>query len=411
MTTLRIGTSFWLDRSRNRAPAFPALRRRLETDIAIVGGGITGCACAYILAREGLRVALFDAAHIGHGSTAASTALLMQEPDIDFSDLADRYGTKIARQVWMASRAAVDGLTRTLRSLSVDSTLHRLPSVYYTRREDGARSLRHELALRHRAGLRGHWLSPVGLKRLTGIDGTGAILTRGNGQVDPYRACLGLARAAQREGALLFAHSRVRRIRRSMTGVHVELDRGSVNASQVIVATGYATPEFKPLAGRFRMFTTYVVTTAPLSSRMRDAVGLKDVMLWDTERPYHYARWTHDHRLIFGGRDQPRKSSLDARTAAVRITADLLSRDLAALYPPLENMEPDYAWEGLFATTSDGLPYIGAHRRYPRHLFALGYGGNGMTFGFLAAQILSRAVRGEPLQADRLFSFTRTSAR
>jgi len=134
-------------------------------------------------------------------------------------------------------------------------------------------------------------------------------------------------------------------------------------------------------------------------------------MLWDTERPYHYARWTHDHRLIFGGRDQPRKSSLDARTAAVRITADLLSRDLAALYPPLENMEPDYAWEGLFATTSDGLPYIGAHRRYPRHLFALGYGGNGMTFGFLAAQILSRAVRGEPLQADRLFSFTRTSAR
>ena len=46
------------------------------------------------------------------------------------------------------------------------------------------------------------------------------------------------------------------------------------------------------------------------------------------------------------------------------------------------------AWEGLFATTPDGLPYIGPHRRYPRHLFALGYGGNGMTFGFLAARLL-----------------------
>jgi glycine/D-amino acid oxidase-like deaminating enzyme len=64
-------------------------------------------------------------------------------------------------------------------------------------------------------------------------------------------------------------------------------------------------------------------------------------------------------------------------------------------------------WEGLFATTPDGLPYVGPHRRYPKHLFALGYGGNGMTLGFLAAQILHRMVEDRATSADELFSFGR----
>ena len=72
------------------------------------------------------------------------------------------------------------------------------------------------------------------------------------------------------------------------------------------------------------------------------------------------------------------------------------------------SVDAGYAWEGLFAATPDGLPYIGAHRRYPRHLFALGYGGNGMTFGFMAARMLARFVDGNPRPEDRLFSFGRT---
>ncbi len=78
-----------------------------------------------------------------------------------------------------------------------------------------------------------------------------------------------------------------------------------------------------------------------------------------------------------------------------------------ALYPVLEGIRTDYAWEGLFATTSDGLPCIGAHRRYPRQLFALGYGGNGMTFGYLAARTLVRMVKGCTIGSDALFGFER----
>ncbi len=70
-------------------------------------------------------------------------------------------------------------------------------------------------------------------------------------------------------------------------------------------------------------------------------------------------------------------------------------------------MPLEYAWEGLFATTPDGLPYIGPHRRYARHLFALGYGGNGMTFGFLAARLLLEWYRGNRTKDHELFAFSR----
>ena len=91
------------------------------------------------------------------------------------------------------------------------------------------------------------------------------------------------------------------------------------------------------------------------------------------------------------------------RPAALRARAAQLTRDLIDLYPSLAGIEPEYAWEGLFAATPDGLPYIGPHRRYPRHLFALGYGGNGMTFGFFAAQALVRLAQGKPSAGRRAF--------
>jgi glycine/D-amino acid oxidase-like deaminating enzyme len=130
-------------------------------------------------------------------------------------------------------------------------------------------------------------------------------------------------------------------------------------------------------------------------------------MVWDSDRPYHYLRWTPDHRLLFGGLDRP-KLPAAIRPAVLRRRADMLMADLKQWYPALEGVRPEYAWEGLFAKTPDGLPYIGAHRRYPRQLFALGYGGNGMTLGFFAAKALVRIAQGRPGPCDGLFGFGRT---
>jgi glycine/D-amino acid oxidase-like deaminating enzyme len=405
MSRLRRGESLWLD-ARNVEPVrASALRGHHHADLVVIGGGITGCAVAHRLASAGAQVVLIEAARIGRGSTAASTALLMQEPDADFTDLAGRYGASEARLVWEAGRRAVRGLVRTLKRLHGAPRAESRPSIYFTRREEHVRALKKELEARHRAGIAGEWLTGAKLRRVAGLTAAGGILTRGNAQVDPYAACITFARAALRAGARLHEDTRAHTIRQRGGGVEVDTGRARISAPWVVIATGYATPEFRPLAGRFRLSDTYVVASPPLDRAARAAIGMRDVMLWDTERPYHYARWTHDYRLVFGGHDQPHRRKTTPATIDRRISALLNERH--ELFPAGRGIDCDYAWEGLFATTPDGLPYIGTHRRYPRHLFALGYGGNGMTFGFLAAQIIARMVQGKPEAADSLFRFGR----
>ena len=407
MAKLRLGTSYWIDQYTGTAPSYAPLQGAHRADVVVVGAGITGCLAAHAFATAGLSVMVLEAARVGRGSTAASTALLMQEPDVDFRELSTRYGTAQAREVWRSSSESVRGLVNLIRRLRIAAALRDVPSVYWTSRADAAVDLQRELRSRHAAGISGRWMTPAMLKRHLGVDGAGGILTRGNAEVDPYRACLGLAERLTRIGVQIRERTPVRRLSGSTSGVHVELDRGEVDAAWAVIATGYATPEFKPLVGRFRMSTTYVIATAPLNRSRLRGIGSGAAMWWDAETPYHYARWSPDHRLIFGGQDLPRTSGRTRSLAFTRQTR-LLRSDLIALHPSLATIPIEYAWEGLFATTRDGLPYIGSHRRYPRHLFALGYGGNGMTFGQLAAQVLLRRVTSHPTDRDQFFSFGRT---
>jgi glycine/D-amino acid oxidase-like deaminating enzyme len=384
----------------------PSLKRTADVAVVVVGGGVTGAAVAWRFAEAGISVALVEGRRLARGSTAASTALLMQEPDEDFTELSRRYGRRKARRIWELSREATHEFVDTLRQLRIACDLQPRDSVYYATTPHDARHLRREQRTRERAGIPATWLEGAALGGTIGFDAPAAIRTRGNAQVDPYRASIGLLRAAARAGAQLFERSPVRSITPSKRGVVVRCARGTVRAKYAVIATGYATPYFEPLDARFRMLTTYVVATRRLTATERGRVGLGDVMIWDTGRPYHYARWTPDRRLLFGGADRPlvperlRRQAWREGTRAVR-------DELTRLYPSLAAVPIEFAWEGLFATTPDGLPYIGPHRRYGRQLFALGYGGNGMTLGFLASRLILEWYRGARTADHDLFAFSR----
>ena len=139
---------------------------------------------------------------------------------------------------------------------------------------------------------------------------------------------------------------------------------------------------FRGLVGRFTMKNTFVLAT-----RRRRKRRARRMMAWDTDRPYHYLRWTEDGRLLFGGEDTIHRRVKGSRARLAKARERLMTF-LGSIYPEMANEKIDYAWEGLFAETPDRLPYIGEHSRYPRHLFALGYGGNGMTASFLAGKLL-----------------------
>ena len=407
MPRLRLDLPLWLalEDPAIREPV-RSLRRTVDAAVVVVGGGVTGAAVAWRFAEAGISVVLVEGRRFARGSTAASTALLMQEPDEDFTELSRRYGRRNARRIWELSRDATHEFVDTLRQLRIRCDLRPRDSVYYAATPGDARHLRREQRTRERAGIPAAWLEGAALRRTIGFDAAAAIRTRGNAQVDPYRASLGLLRAAARSGAQLFERSPVHSITPSKSGVVVRCARGAVRAKYAVITTGYATPYFKPLDARFRMLTTYVVATRRLTTAERRRVGLGDVMIWDTERPYHYARWTPDRRLIFGGADRPlvperlRRQAWREGTRAVR-------DELTRLYPSLADVPIEFAWEGLFATTPDGLPYIGPHRRYGRQLFALGYGGNGMTLGFLASRLILEWYRGGRTADHDLFAFSR----
>jgi glycine/D-amino acid oxidase-like deaminating enzyme len=408
MPTLRVGQPVWLQgEGQGRRRVYEPLSGDIEVDVAIVGGGITGATVAALFAEAGISVALLEGDRVACGSTAASTALLLQEPDKGLIDLSAMYDPAAARRIWEISRDAARDFIATIRRYRIACDLVARDSVYYTLRAETVGALRKEFDRRATVGIvRQYWLSPGGMRELTGIPAHAGIKTRGNAQFDPYKACLGLLHAAAGFGARIHEGSTVRRIERTRDGVRVVTDGGRVSAAQVVIATGYATPGFQPLVGRFQMNHTYVLATRPLDAADRRELGLGDVMLWDTERPYHYVRWTPDRRLLIGGEDRPVVPGA-RRATAFKTGTHALREHFERLLPALATIGIDYAWEGLFAMTPDSLPYIGAHRRYPRHLFALGYGGNGMTFGFLAARMLLEQFQGRASADHRLFAFGR----
>jgi glycine/D-amino acid oxidase-like deaminating enzyme len=397
----------WLHRSSvGRDETYPCLRGSKSVDVAIVGGGITGTLVAATFASAGVRVGVVEAARVGRGSTAASTALILQEPDQGLGDLVRRYGSRAGRRIWALSHHAARELVETLRRLDVECDLEERDTVYCTTGAATVEPLRSEFERRRRAGFAGEWLGPGALRRLTAIPGRAGIRTVGGAQLNPYRACLGLLNAAARAGAEIYERSAVKRILRARNRIQVVTSRGTVDAEQVIIATGYATPSFRPLHRRFKMAQTYVLATRPMTEDERKEVGLGDVMVWDTERPYHYVRWTPDRRLLIGGADRPVVSGRRRAAQCADATRELREH-FERLLPALADIGFDHAWEGLFASTPDSLPYIGPHPRYPRHLFALGYGGNGMTFGSLAARILLEHWQGVRSPDHKLFSFSR----
>jgi len=405
---LRGGRPLWLADAGPLQQRYPALSGHQHTTVAVIGGGMTGALVAHAFASAGVATTVLEAALVGSGSTVASSALLLKEPDRELTDLVIRYGAPAGRRMWELSHQSADQLVALLKRLRIDCKLKMTDAIYYASTAQAARRLGRECDLRTRSGFHARWLDPGQLRRLTGIAGHGAILSKNSAQFDPYRACAGIVRKAAAAGAEVFERSEVRRIEPDGHGVHIRTHHGTLHAERVIIATGYATPRFRPLTGRFRMYRTYVLATEPIGKVQRDDIGLTDVMVWDTDRPYHYARWTSDHRLLLGGGDRLIRAG--QRRQPLTAAASGLRAYFEARIPALATVRTEYSWEGLFAMTGDSLPYIGSHRRYPRHWFALGYGGNGMTFGFLAARHLLERWQGLKSGDHTLFEFARLSA-
>jgi glycine/D-amino acid oxidase-like deaminating enzyme len=189
-------------------------------------------------------------------------------------------------------------------------------------------------------------------------------------------------------------------------GVEVLAQGLTVRARKAIVTTGSATPEFKPLRRHFTPRERYMVLTEPVPAAIRKQILPHDVTLRDSLAPPHRVRWTSDHRLLIAGADQDESPARTKPALLIQRTGQLMY-ELLTTYPAISGLRPDFGWEAPYGETADGLMYIGPHRNYPHHLFALGGSSDSVTGAFLAARILARAAADAPAKSDEVFGWTR----
>jgi glycine/D-amino acid oxidase-like deaminating enzyme len=376
----------------------------VATDVVVVGGGLTGCATAYAFATVGVKVVLLEAAQIGRGGTSFGAGWIGDDPGVRFAGLAEAVGLRAARRAWKAWHRAGLDFAALLRRLNIRCALESSGSLTVAIDSPQALHLARERKARREAGLDAPFLNARVVSADVGLAAPAGIRAYDGAVFDPYRAAVGLARAAIDRGARFFERSPVRRITFDRKAADVHTADGSIRAARVVVATRAPTPLFKALERHFWYRRTYLALTAPVPAKIRQRLGRREIVVRDAAQPSHVVRWVGDDRLLVMGADAAAPPDRRRDKIIVQRTGQLMY-ELSTLYPDISGIMPDYGWDAPYARAGDGLPCIGPHRNFPHHLFAFGDASRSATGAYLASRILLRHHLGEVEPADQVFGF------
>jgi glycine/D-amino acid oxidase-like deaminating enzyme len=385
---LHDGTPFWPRRDGILA-VHPPLDGDVSCEVCVVGAGITGALIALELSRRGLEVVVVDRRDVGGGSTSASTSMLQYEIDELLVDLSDAIGWEAASGAYQECARGIELVERATQTVGDTCGFRRSPSVFMAVRARDIALLQRELEARQRAGFDVRWLDADELDSRWGFRAVGAIESAVGASVDPYRLSYAALDHAGRLGTRVHDRTEVVGYEFTQRRVRLETTRGTVTAKHVAIAVGYEVERLLPDLP-MSLHTSFALVSEPIAEIDRKFPD--GVLFWDYDDPYLYGRTTDDRRLLIGGRDEPyrdpvrRRRALPAKTRA-------LARTVPERFPSFGEIEVAFSWCGTFTETPDGLAYIGGHSQFPRAQFALGFGGNGITYSAVAAEYIADAIQ------------------
>lgn len=379
------------------------LKKDCVVDVAIIGAGITGALVAHELCSAGLKCCIVDKRSIATGSSAASTALLQYEIDVPLCRLIDKVGEQAAVTAYKACLQSISDLERVFKETNVRPDFERVPSVYFASDAEGQSTIEKEYETRKKYDLPVEYLNNREVFRNCRFEASGALLNHESAQIDTYKAVIGLLKYHIREDNLqVYTHTDIKRWQMEGNGCEMMTDKGYIIESDyVVIAAGFEAGPFLP-EKVMKLTSTYALVSHPVDYRF---LWPHRSLIWETSDPYLYIRTTEGNRIMIGGEDE-NFSDPNQRDALLREKTRTLEKKFLQLFPHFY-LTTEMAWCGTFGKTEDGLPYIGTWPRKKRMYFALGYGGNGITYSMIAAQLIRNSLKQVPDERASVFGFER----
>ena len=376
-------------------PDYPQAKGDIRADVAVVGAGYTGLSAALHLAQAGSDVVILDAETPGWGASGRNGGFCCVGGSAASDRLLELQHGEDARQEFRrAERAAAEFARDLIDAHGIECDSHSKGETLMAHTRAAVASLeRHAKKIERDYGVTPRFVPGSDLAA-EGMSGPffAAVINPIGIAVNPLKYCLGLAEAADRAGARLFAHSPVTGIEDASNGFTLTTPQATVRAKRLIVATnGYSSDDLPPwMAGRYLPTQSNVIVTRELTDDEIAAQGWSsNQMCYDDRFLLHYFRLMPNKRVLFGMRgglfSSPRSDTRMHRT---------IRTHFEAMFPAWAHVESPYSWHGLLSISRDLTPYCGPIPGLEGAYTSLCYHGNGVAMASYAGALLADLTLG-----------------
>lgn len=381
---------------------YPYLTDDIETDICIIGGGVTGAIAAYYFSKNNVKTVVLEKKRIAHLSTSVTTSLLQYELDDNLSELREYTTIENALKSYKLGLDALNEIEEFINIYENKCDYRKRDTLLYTSRNDEVNGIKIEYDLRKKNGLDVEYVDENDDKYSFDIK-AGIISKNGGAEVDPYKYTNQLLEVSSSMGSNIYENTEVIDLVHYDNYIEVITEYGyKVKAKKVIVATGYNTKLFTNRNFGTKT-TTFNVVTKPVSNF--DGWN-NHILIRDNCDPYNYLRTTVDNRLIIGGEDVDFIPDIFNEKLANE-KYDILENRLKSMFKDIKNIDIEFKYCGTFASTPDNLGFVGPDKTNNNLWYLLGYGANGILFAILGAMILCDLYNGKENKNIKLFKVDR----
>jgi glycine/D-amino acid oxidase-like deaminating enzyme/nitrite reductase/ring-hydroxylating ferredoxin subunit len=371
--------SFWIETTPETS--YPPLPGNLETDVTVVGGGITGITTAVLLKRAGYAVAVIEGDRICRGVTGHTTAKITSLHRLIYAELIDRFGSRQAQQYAEANQAAIETIASNVREHDIPCSFERKSAYTYAESEESRDLVAAEADAARSLGLPATFTEDVPLPARA----YGAVRFADQAQFHPVNYLLHLASLIPGDGSRIYEKTRALEVQDNGGRCTVRTALGTVTSRAVVLATHY------PFYDAPGFYFARMEPSRSYALGVRLDEPFPDGIFINADGPAHSWRsqpaGDGGELVIVGGMEHRTGEDVDTR----RHYRDLEA--YARSVYPLRSV--DYRWSAQDYITIDGVPYIGPLAAGHENVYiATGFRKWGMTNGTAAATIITDMIRG-----------------